>query len=315
MGMRILSILTILLLVACGGDVRPPSVVMHGVSEGYGSRGVHVVRGGDTLSSVSERYQLRFADLAYVNDLAAPYALDVGQRLKLPPPKEYRVRGGDTLYLISYMFDVGVEETAALNGITDPLRLWVGQRLELPSVIPRAGAMPLHKPEAVQDEDEKEAVVRPQEKPTQESVKPLKKAREVVRKVEVKTPKRSSSKFMKPVRGRVISSYGSKANGLHNDGINIAAARGSPVAAADNGVVVYAGNGLKGSGNLVLVRHENRWMTAYGHLDDIGVKSGQVLKRGQKLGSVGSTGSVSTPQLHFEVRRGTQALNPSVYFD
>ncbi|MGH1398775.1 MAG: peptidoglycan DD-metalloendopeptidase family protein [Alphaproteobacteria bacterium] len=315
--MRILLILAILLLTACGGYARPPSVVMHGVSEGYGSRGVHVVRGGDTLFSVAERYQLRFADLAYVNDLAAPYMLDVGQRLKLPPPKEYRVRGGDTLYLISYMFDVGVEETAALNGITDPLKLRVGQRLELPSVIPRAGAMPLHKPEteSVEEEGEKGAVVRPQEKPAQESVKPPKKAREVVRKVEVKTPKRSSSKFMKPVRGRVISSYGSKANGLHNDGINIAAARGTSVAAADNGVVVYAGNGLKGSGNLVLVRHENRWMTAYGHLDNIGVKSGQVLKRGQKLGSVGSTGSVSTPQLHFEVRRGTQALNPSVYFE
>ena len=80
--------------------------------------------------------------------------------------------------------------------------------------------------------------------------------------------------------------------------------------AADNGVVVYAGNALRGSGNLILVRHADQWMTAYAHLDDMKVRKGQVLKRGQKIGTVGSTGSVATSQLHFEVRRGTTALNP-----
>ena len=85
--------------------------------------------------------------------------------------------------------------------------------------------------------------------------------------------------------------------------------------AADNGVVVYAGSELKGSGNLILVRHDNRWMTAYAHLDKINIKRGDVIKRGQSIGTVGSTGSVDKPQLHFEVRRGTEAINPERYLE
>ena len=112
---------------------------------------------------------------------------------------------------------------------------------------------------------------------------------------------------------KIVSGYGPKAGGFHNDGINIAAPRGTPVLAADNGVIVYVGNELKGSGNLILVRHADRWMSAYAHLDKTTVARGQVVKRGEKLGTVGSTGSVGSPQLHFEVRRGTQALNPAKY--
>ena len=134
-------------------------------------------------------------------------------------------------------------------------------------------------------------------------------------KIPSQTPARSSSKFLSPVKGEIISSYGPKKGGLHNDGVNIRAARGSAVKAAENGVVVYAGNELKGSGNLILVRHADRWMTAYAHLDGVSVKRGDVLKRGQVIGTVGSTGSVDSPQLHFEVRRGTEALNPKLYID
>ncbi len=136
-----------------------------------------------------------------------------------------------------------------------------------------------------------------------------------VAKVMSRAPKRASSKFLKPVNGKVISNYGAKKSGLHNDGINIAAARGASVKAAENGVVVYTGNALKGSGNLILLRHDNQWMTAYAHLDSIGVKQGQTIKRGSVIGKVGSTGGVSTPQLHFEVRRGTSAMNPTKYME
>ena len=136
-----------------------------------------------------------------------------------------------------------------------------------------------------------------------------------ISKVRKRAPKRASSKFLRPVRGRVISNYGAKKSGLHNDGINIAAPRGTPVKVAENGVVVYAGNALKGSGNLVLVRHDDQWMTAYAHLGNIAVKKGQLLKRGVRIGKVGSTGSVSSPQLHFEVRRGTSAMNPVRYME
>ena len=115
---------------------------------------------------------------------------------------------------------------------------------------------------------------------------------------------------MWPLRGNVLSSFGPKPGGLQNDGINIAAARGAPVRAAENGIVVYAGNELKGFGNLLLVRHADGWMTAYAHLDEILVERGAAVQRGQSVAKVGQTGSVGSPQLHFEMRRAGRAVDP-----
>jgi murein DD-endopeptidase MepM/ murein hydrolase activator NlpD len=121
---------------------------------------------------------------------------------------------------------------------------------------------------------------------------------------------RAGSRFQWPVRGPILSDFGPKPGGLHNDGINISATRGASVVAADNGVVAYAGNELRGFGNLLLIRHADGWMTAYAHLDDMMVERGAKVTRGQKIGTVGSTGNVSSPQLHFEVRRGNRAIDP-----
>lgn len=302
--MSVLSVFRFLLvfvLVACSSNVAP--VTHYGVSDGAGSVGAHVVMPGDTLYSIAQRYNMRSSDIQILNEMAPPYTISVGERLTLPAPKTYRMRVGDTLYFLSYMFDVDVEETAALNGIADPLHVEVGRVLNLPAL----GASSLVEDAViVRDED---GVPKPGAKPL------VRKASVKTAKIHVDTPQRSSSKFLSPVEGRIVSGYGPKANGLHNDGVNILAARGTPVKAAENGVVVYAGNGLKGSGNLILVRHEDRWMTAYGHLADIGIKSGDVVKRGQAIGSVGSSGAVNSPQLHFEVRRGTKALNPKPYLE
>ena len=109
----------------------------------------------------------------------------------------------------------------------------------------------------------------------------------------------------------MVSSYGPKAGGLHNDGINIAAPKGSPVKAAENGVVAYVGAELKGFGNLVLIKHQGDYVTAYAHNDQILVKRGDIVRRGQTIARVGSTGSVDTPQLHFEIRKGSRAVEPT----
>lgn len=119
--------------------------------------------------------------------------------------------------------------------------------------------------------------------------------------------------FSWPVRGRILSTFGPKPDGLHNDGINIAARAGSPVIAAENGVIVYSGSELRGFGNLVLVRHADGWITAYAHLDRVLVRKGQQVKRGQAIATVGSSGGVDQPQLHFEIRRGTQAVDPAKF--
>ncbi|MCG5242609.1 M23 family metallopeptidase, partial [Azospirillum doebereinerae] len=128
-------------------------------------------------------------------------------------------------------------------------------------------------------------------------------------------PPRGGARFLWPVKGKLISGYGPKPDGLHNDGLNIAASKGTAVVAADNGVVAYAGNELRGFGNLLLLKHADGWITAYAHLDRIDVERGATVKRGQAVGKVGQTGSVSSPQLHFELRKGSQAVDPTDQMD
>lgn len=312
--------MSVVLTGCLGSSSRPAPVSVYGLQQGAKSSGMHTVQPGDTIHSIAQRYNVRSDDIVILNKLRSPDNLEIGQRIKMPAPKTYKLREGDTLYFLSYMFDVDVEETAALNNISDPMHLKPGRVLKLPSlaaeppeIVAQTKFVQAHEPEFVDREELGE--VKPGRKPEQEQEeqKVTSVSSKPKSKIHVKTPKRASSKFLQPVDGKIISGYGPTADGLHNDGINIAAARGTPVKVAENGVVVYAGNGLKGSGNLVLVRHDDRWMTAYAHLDQIDVKNGATIMRGSKIGTVGSTGAVNKPQLHFEVRRGTEALNPKPY--
>jgi murein DD-endopeptidase MepM/ murein hydrolase activator NlpD len=127
----------------------------------------------------------------------------------------------------------------------------------------------------------------------------------------VTPPPRGSGKFLWPVNGKLVSLFGVKEGGQHNDGINIAAPLGTPVHAADNGVVAYAGNELRGFGNLLLIRHADGWVSAYAHCDALLVKRGDQVKRGQVIARVGQTGAVSSPQLHFELRKAGTAVDPT----
>ena len=116
-----------------------------------------------------------------------------------------------------------------------------------------------------------------------------------------------------PVKGRVISKFGTKPNGQRNDGINVAVPEGTSVKAAENGVVAYAGNELRGFGNLLLIKHAGGWVTAYAHNEILMVRRGQRVRKGDVIGKVGSSGSVGRPQLHFELRKGRRAINPRKY--
>jgi murein DD-endopeptidase MepM/ murein hydrolase activator NlpD len=119
--------------------------------------------------------------------------------------------------------------------------------------------------------------------------------------------------FPWPMRGRVLASYGVAADGTHNDGINIAAPRGTSIEAVEAGIVAYAGNELRGYGNLVLVKHGNGWISAYAHCDELLVKKGDPVYRGKVIAKVGATGGVSEPQLHFELRQGKRPVDPRGY--
>ncbi|HZT87309.1 MAG TPA: M23 family metallopeptidase [Stellaceae bacterium] len=123
-------------------------------------------------------------------------------------------------------------------------------------------------------------------------------------------PDPPSGRYAWPVRGRIVGGYGATAGGARNDGINIAAPRGAPVQAIDSGVVAYAGNELRGYGNLVLIKQNNGWISAYAHCQELLVKKGEKVRRGEVIARVGATGGVSEPQLHFELRRGNHAVDP-----
>ena len=234
-----------------------------------------------------------------------------GQRLRLPAPQIYEVRSGDSLYTVSRLFNVSQSELADINGLSSPYTILAGQKLKIPGI-----PDPNIRQASIQHSGVT-ASVPPVSKSTLPTQKPQ--VQQAVLKAEPIKPITSQpsfskpGQFMRPVNGKIVSTYGPKKNGLHNDGVNIEAPRGTAVKAAADGEVVYAGNGLKGYGNLILLKHGGRYLTAYGHLGEISVKKGDVIRTGQKIGTVGTSGQVKTPQLHFEIRKGTEALNPASY--
>lgn len=318
----------------CTNDGSRVRVFQYGQNAGAGSTGIHTIIPGDTVGGLAQRYNLVLRDILVVNNLEAPYILQPGQRLKLPAPRSYKVRGRDTIPSVARLFGTSQSQLVRLNNLSAPYALKRGQILKLPVVEdqPGSGLMASSStisiaPVAPGDGDaitrptamnkggiEREELAPPEVTGTAvpapaaaQAAKPA-----LAAKVPDKTPARAGTKFMKPIDGPILSSYGPKPGGLHNDGINIKAPQGAPVRAAENGVVVYAGS-MKGYGNMVLVRHADRWMTAYAHLDRILVERGATISRGSTIGTVGRSGTVDQPQLHFEIRRGTDALNPEKY--
>jgi murein DD-endopeptidase MepM/ murein hydrolase activator NlpD len=251
--------------------------------------GVHVVAADETLYAVARRSGVALRDLIQANKLRPPYRLDKGQRLTIPGVRYHRVAAGETLYGISRRYSVSPYALARTNRVAAPYKIRPGQKLRLPA------------------SEAKLAVRRPA------NTAPQPRRGEALKPVIKPPPKRAGGRFAWPVEGRVISRFGAKANGLHNDGINIAVREGTVVRAADNGVVVYAGNELRGFGNLLLLRHRGGWVTAYGHNQSLDVRVGDVVRRGQRIARAGSTGNITRAQLHFEIRKGRRAVNPARY--
>ena len=125
----------------------------------------------------------------------------------------------------------------------------------------------------------------------------------------------AATKFRWPVKGKVIASFGARTDGTHNDGVNVAVPQGTEVHAAEQGTVAYAGSELKGYGNLVLLRHESGWVTAYAHNDELLVKRGDKVTRGQTIAKAGKTGTVDQPQVHFELRQGQKPVDPTPHME
>lgn len=268
------------------------------------------VHKGDTVYSLSRRYNVPIRSMIEVNNLKPPFILSKGARLRLPAPSVHIVQKGDTIYSISRRYNVDMSVLTRTNNLYAPYSIYLGQILKLPGSVV----------------EPTEHWISLKKQPTQTAVrntaksapKQTKTGRKSTRKTAVRLPPppdRAKAKFAWPVNGTVMNKFGSAGGGRHNDGINIKVAEGTFVRAAENGVVAYAGNELKGFGNLLLVKHADGWITAYAHNKEFLVKRGDTVKRGQPMAKAGKTGNAKEPQLHFEIRRGTKAVDPMSYLE
>ena len=203
-----------------------------------------------------------------------------------------------------------------MNKLSAPFNLSVGQKLKVPKLaeVQTKPAVTVKKTVESKKNTTSVTKAKSEKQPdtkVKEKTKDTKKT--TTKQSSQKIAARSSSKFSWPVRGKILSGYGPKTGGLVNDGINISATLGTPVKAAENGVVAYAGNEVKGMGNLIIIQHSDGWMTVYAHLDSMDVRRGARVNVGQQIGKIGKTGKVDKPQLHFEIRKGTKSYNPTNY--
>ena len=221
------------------------------------------------------------------------------------------VAEGETLTKIARRYGKPISEIAKANKIPATSKLNAGDRLLIPGMRVSAAA-PTATPAAAQAAQAKPAPVAEPKRPERaaifapvEEAVPSKDLAKVAEATGAALPK-----FRWPAKGRVISGFGPTSNGQLNNGINISLPENTPVKAAEDGVVDYAGNELNGYGNLVQVRHPNGYVTAYAHAKELLVKRGDQVKRGQPIARSGQTGNVSAPQLHFEIRKGPSPLDP-----
>jgi murein DD-endopeptidase MepM/ murein hydrolase activator NlpD len=307
----------------------PPPKQPPAVADG----GSVVVQPGDTIYSIARRHAVAPAAIKDANGLHSD-TLQPGQRLVIPstthdgrkvaavPPPAvepklvkikpiavvpapapvspppgwegtYVMKQGDSLYGIAYQHKVPLEDLKRVNGITDPTRVRFGTTLMVPA-----------RPEAVAKGPP------PAKDPPRVNALPDKTAKSGDLPPHAKA-EASDGKFRWPVRGgKTLAGFGKRPDGTHNDGINLAVPVGTDIHAAEAGKVAYAGNELKGYGNLILIRHSDKWVSAYAHADQILVRNGDQVRKGQVIAKAGKTGAVDQPQLHFELRQDSRPVDP-----
>jgi murein DD-endopeptidase MepM/ murein hydrolase activator NlpD len=251
--------------------------------------GSHTVKPGDSLYGIARANRTTIAQLQQVNGITDPAKVKPGTILKVPGSATSAALGGPAPAVTS--------KVAGAVASTETPRII--QSATKPVIINSA---PVEAPQQV-------AAVDPVEPATalESQAAPKSKGTEVANAAGGAT---AGQKFRWPVKGRVIANYGPRSDSTHNDGVNIAVPMNTEVHAAETGIVAYAGSELKGYGNLILLRHDNGWVTAYAHNEEILVKRGDKVKRGQAIAKAGKTGTVDQPQVHFEIRQGQKPIDP-----
>jgi murein DD-endopeptidase MepM/ murein hydrolase activator NlpD len=300
------SLLLFTLLFGASCSQKKPAKIVNHASSFYGKKGYASknknsaakiparenqleIKSGDTLYLVARKANVSIRDLIKENNLTAPYNLKQGDVLSLPRAQYHEVKAGDSLYSISRNYNMNLDQLVSLNDLKQPYSVKVGQRLRVSENKSAANLVKIdikEEPQVISAKEEQGFFTKNSNK---------------------------SGKFSWPIKGKIISKFGPKSGGLYNDGINILAKEGADVKAAQDGIVAYVGNELKGYGNLVIVKHPGGFVTAYAHLKDAGVKRGQKINKGDKIARVGMSGNVDAPQLYFGLRKGRDAVDPLNY--
>jgi murein DD-endopeptidase MepM/ murein hydrolase activator NlpD len=322
------------LLAACAPAMRGPAPVVYGGANPPGSPvaaptpGVVVVQPGQSLSIIARTYHLGWPALAAANHLTPPYRVKPGQQLVIPGAGVYAATPPPAVAVAALPPPAAPHVVPSREAAvaTSPERPKAVATRPPPRMIPldtpaSLGEVPARgqKPLAVAAAEAPPHVApghSPGHSPGKSFDRPIpldNPIGAVAAGTKPATPRTAAAgrgDFLWPVRGPIVEGFGAGPDGTRNEGINIAAPRNAPVRAADAGVVAYVGNELRGYGNLILIKHSRGWISAYAHCGAVLVKPGEKVRRGQIIARVGATGDVRTPQLHFELRRGKQAVDP-----
>lgn len=273
---------------------------------------VYLAQPGDTLARIAERTGAGLDAIARANALEPPYPVRAGQRLRVPGGRYHLIRPGESGIAIARAYGVEWSRIVAANQLAEPYVLRAGQRIAIPGAAATTASRAAERASAFRlDIDDiltggepalaaNQAPARPTARPTQ-ALPPN---------AAVVAPARLAGGFSWPVDGRVVKRFGPGASGERNDGIKIAVPVSTPVRAAADGVVAYAGDGIAALGGLVIVKHGGGWTSVYGHASKLLVTRGQSVRRGQTVALSGSTGFADRPEVHFELRRGRTPVDP-----
>lgn len=259
---RALALAPLALLLTAAGDPLPPHEAIE-----------HVVKQGETLGGIANRAKVPRVLIAEANGLQPPYAVRVGQRLKIPRTRHHTVIRGETGFTIAYTYGVAWRDIAVANGVDRGAALKPGQKLLIPTIITPATA-------ATSAANAAAAAIT------------------------------DANRFAWPVQGQVRRGFAPRGAANHHDGLDIRAASGTAVRATDAGKVLFAGVEPRQFGNLVVIDHGDGWHSAYGFLSRITVAKDEQVAKGERIGLVGNTGQAKGFELHFELRRENGPVNP-----
>jgi len=278
--------------------------------------GTYIVQPGDTLRGIANKTGAGSQIIASANGLIDPYVIHPGQRLKITGGRYHAVNSGETGIAIARAYGAPWRDLVTLNALEEPYILRVGQKLLLPATAPidpanlsieqRASAFELDIDDIVTGSQPALADGAAAKEPSdwRKAISPS---------AAIATPAGFAGRFLWPVDGTVLSSFGSKGGGKVNDGLNIGVPKGTPIRASADGVVAYSGDEIGVFGGLILINHGSGWVTAYGHADKLVATRGQKVKAGDVIGLAGESGYVEEPQLHFEIRKDRKPVDPTIH--